>query len=419
MHIFADQSIYVLQMQNLIFVYMSFTDFADRLAWGINRFKNSFAYAFSCCFQLFIPVKKGRVVCWAYHFRQYSCNPRYISEYLLDHCPEYEIIWVFRKHFDTTAVDSRIKCITLRSWDYYKYINSAEFVFTNARADSMRFQWRKRKGQKYIQTWHGGVAMKRVEADACEALSFQYISSAKNDSAKCDLMISGAKVQTKLLSGKFWYDGPILECGTPRCDIFFKKELHKKIKEKVFKLYGLKDDAKVVLYAPTFRSNQSLEPYRINWEPVMVAFRKMLGSDDLKIFFRLHSKIASKDTSSLINVPDILDVTKYPDMQELLCVADVLVTDYSSSMFDFPLLGKPCLLYACDADEYDRGFYYKFEELPFPFARTQEELAGNIDSFNEDVYAEKVEDFFKNRIGIIENGHACESIASWMAGFKD
>ena len=397
---------------------MSNPNISDKLAWFFNRIKNSFAYAFSSCFQLFIPVKKGRVVCWAYYYRQYSCNPRYLSEFLLEHCPQYEIIWIFRKGIDTSDVDKRIKCVTLRSWDYYKAINSAEFVITNARTDSMRFHWRKRKGQKYIQTWHGGVAMKRVEADAQDKLSYQYVRSAMDDSAKCDLMISGAKVQTKLLSEKFWYDGPVLECGTPRCDIFFDTNLHRRMRERIFSRYGLKSTDKVVLYAPTFRRNRSLEPYRIEWPRVIDAFCKMLGSSDIKVFLRLHPNIASLDTSSLVNDSRVVDVTKYPDMQELMCVADVLITDYSSSMFDFPLLHRPCFLYATDVEDYDRGFYYKFDELPFPLARTQEQLVSIIESFDADAYSAAVETFCKEKVGLLEKGTACEGIARWMAGFR-
>lgn len=393
---------------------MSNHNILDRLAWFLNRIKNSFAYIFSWCFQLFIPVKKGRVVCWAYYFRQYSCNPRYLSEYLLEHCPEYEIIWIFRKNADISYVDKRIKCVRLRSWEYYKVINSAEFIITNARCDSMRFHWRKRKGQKYIQTWHGGVAMKRVEEDAQDTLGYQYIRSAMDDSARCDLMISGAEVQTKLLSEKFWYKGPVLECGTPRCDIFFDTESHARLKERIFNRYGIDSGDKIVLYAPTFRRNKSLEPYRIEWSEVTEAFRKMFACDNIKVFLRLHPNMAAMDTSSLVNDTGIVDVTKYPDMQELMCVADVLITDYSSSMLDFPLLGRPCFLYAIDINEYDRGFYYKFDELPFPLATTQEQLIRIIESFDAEAYSKAVESFCRDKIGLFEKGNACEEIARWI-----
>ena len=134
----------------------------------------------------------------------------------------------------------------------------------------------------------------------------------------------------------------------------------------------------------------------------------MLGSSDIKVFLRLHPNIASLDTSSLVNDSRVVDVTKYPDMQELMCVADVLITDYSSSMFDFPLLQRPCCLYATDVEDYDRGFYYKFDELPFPLARTQEQLVSIIESFDADAYSAAVETFCKEKVGLLEKGTACE-----------
>ena len=143
-------------------------------------------------------------MCWSYAFKQYSCNPRYLTEYLLEHNPELEIYWVFRKGVDTSTIDKRIKCVRLRSWQYYLLVNSAEFLLTNARTDPWRIFWHKRKGQKYIMMWHGGVALKKIEKDAEDKLSYSYIKRAQADSRVCDLMISGCRAQTKLLEEKFW-----------------------------------------------------------------------------------------------------------------------------------------------------------------------------------------------------------------------
>jgi CDP-glycerol glycerophosphotransferase len=101
-------------------------------------------------------------------------------------------------------------------------------------------------------------------------------------------------------------------------------------------------------------------------------------------------------------------------MQELLCIADMLITDYSSSMFDFTMLMRPCILYATDAEQYDRGYYFRFEEMPYPLARTQEELTDIIASFDTEAYKERLKKFFDEKIGLAENGHAAEAIAAWM-----
>jgi CDP-glycerol glycerophosphotransferase len=101
-------------------------------------------------------------------------------------------------------------------------------------------------------------------------------------------------------------------------------------------------------------------------------------------------------------------------MQELLCVSDMLITDYSSAMFDFAMLERPCLLYATDIEKYDRGYYFRFDELPFPLARTQEELLSNLASFDRSEYDNRVTTFFDTNIGIYDDGHASEAIAEWM-----
>ena len=107
----------------------------------------------------------------------------------------------------------------------------------------------------------------------------------------------------------------------------------------------------------------------------------------------------------------IIDVSRYPDMQELLVCADVLISDYSSCMFDFMLSRKPCFIYATDIEEYnnERGFYYPLETTPFPIATNNEELINNIKNFDYEKYKIKVEEFLKEK-GCIEDGHASERV---------
>lgn len=385
------------------------------IAWGFNRFIKLFGNILSLAVRCFVPIKKGRVMCWAYSFKQYSCNPRYLTEYLLEHNPEFDIYWVFRKGVDTSTIDKRIKCVKLRSWRYFLLINSAEFLLTNARTDPWRIFWHKRKGQKYVMLWHGGVALKKIEKDAADKLSYSYIKRAQADSRVCDLMISGCKAQTRLLEEKFWYDGEILERGIPRNDIFFKPELHAAIRRKVCRRYSIAEDSSIVLYAPTFRMNHTLEPYRIAWPDMMPRLRQFFDNEKVVVLLRMHPNLINMvDVSSLINCDDVIDVTKYHDMQELLCMSDMLITDYSSSMFDFTMQLRPCLLYAADIEEYDRGYYYKFAELPYPLARNNDELESILSSFDNEQYKADLQAFFSDVVGLCEDGNASRALAEWM-----
>ena len=360
-------------------------------------------------------VKPGRVVCWAYNYKQYGCNPRYLTEYLLEHYPDMEIVWVFRKGIDTSAVDKRIKCVRFRTWEYLKMVNSAEFLVTNSRTDPWHIYWHKRPEQKYLMLWHGGAALKRVERDVEDRLGFSYVQKAKRDSKVCDLMISGCRANTELIKRSFWYSGEILEKGIPRNDIFFNTKLHNTIRQQVIAKYNLPKDGRIVLYAPTFRRSGTLEPYRIDWSEVIPRLERMFGGAKVTLLLRLHPNLIGKaDTSSLINHPSVIDMTRYHDMQELLCVSDMLITDYSSSMFDYAMLRRPCVLYATDVAQYDRGYYYDFRELPFPLAEDSEQLAALIEGFDEAEYQERLRLFLDERLGLVERGVAAEELALWM-----
>lgn len=385
------------------------------IAWGLNRFVKVFGNLFSLACGSFTQVKKGRVMCWAYNFKQYSCNPRYLTEYLLKNNPEFEIYWVFRKKVDISGIDSRIKCIRFRSLEYYKLVNSAEFFITNSRTDPYRIYWHKRPGQKYLMLWHGGVALKKIEKDAEEKLGYSYVQKSKIDSKVCDLMTSSCRYQTDLMENKFWYSGEILKKGIPRNDIFFDMEQRASLNAKVRKLYSISSGDKIVMYAPTFRRGNDLSPYSINWDKVIPELEKVFGGVQVRVLVRLHPNLIGKvDTSGLVAYEKVTDATLYHDMQELLCVSDMLITDYSSAMFDFAMLERPCLLYATDIEKYDRGYYFRFDELPFPLARTQEELLSNLASFDRSEYDNRVTTFFDTNIGIYDDGHASEAIAEWM-----
>ena len=390
----------------------------DTIHWGFTRFVKFFGNIPSLFIRLFYPIKKGRVVFWSYDFKQYSCNPRYLSEYILENHPEFEVIWAFRKRVNTDGIDKRIKCVKYPTWEYKKAMNTAEFLITNCRTDPYRFYWWKRRSQKYIMLWHGGVALKRIEQDSADKLSYFYNTKAKIDSKACSLMVSGCDFQTYLLKNSFWYDGEVLEKGTPRCDIFFRKELHKEMDLKIRKMYNIPEGNKIVLYAPTFRKNKSLAPYSINWETAIPEISRLFDGSPVSVLLRLHPNMLYVDTTPLLTDPAVIDVTKYHDMQELLCVCDLLITDYSSSMFDVSMIGAPCILYATDVKEYDRGYYFDFKDLPYPLAQSQEELLEILKNFDQKKYRQDVENFEKNKVGMFEDGNASKNIAQWMVDHK-
>lgn len=385
------------------------------IGWCLNRFLKLFGNILSAVVRCSTKIQRGRVVCWAYNYKQYGCNPRYLTEYLLNNYPDMEIVWVFRRGIDFSGIDKRIKCVRFRTWEYLKMVNSAEFLVTNSRTDPWHIYWHKRPEQKYLMLWHGGAALKKVERDAEDKLGYSYWRKAKRDSEVCDLMISGCRANTDLIKRSFWYSGEILEAGIPRNDIFFNTKQHLEIRERLNSEYNIPANNRIVMYAPTFRRSGSIEPYRIDWQGLLPHLREKFGGEDLTILLRLHPNLIGKaDTSSLINSPAVIDMTRYPDMQELLCISDMLITDYSSSMFDYAILRRPCLLYATDVEQYDRGYYYNLSELPFPLARDGKQLVELIKSFDYENYLSSLDAFLDNTLGLKERGVAAKELAEWM-----
>ena len=387
----------------------------EMIGWGLNRIIRLFGNMVSALVRCFVKVQRGRVVCWAYNFKQYGCNPRYLTEYLLENYPDMDIVWVFRRGVDISGVDSRVKCVRFRTLEYLKMINSAEFLVTNSRTDPWHICWHKRPEQKYLMLWHGGAALKKVERDVEDKLGYSYVRKAKRDSQVCDLMISGCRANTELIKRSFWYSGEILEQGIPRNDLFFDTAQHDAIRQRINEQYNLPSDCRIVMYAPTFRRGGSIEPYRIDWGELLPDLRNIFGGAQVKIFLRLHPNLIGKvDTLPLMNCPEVLDMTLYHDMQELLCVSDMLITDYSSSMFDYAMFRRPCMLYATDVEQYDRGYYYDFTELPFPLARNGQELKTLIADFDKESYLHSLDSFLDNTLGLNERGVAARELALWM-----
>ena len=380
----------------------------------LKRIANKLLYYLYCvisiCFHVF-PIKKNRIILWSYYYKKYACNPRYITEYLLDNEPDkYEIFWVFDKDTNPNIKDERIHILKWKSLRYFYILNTSHIIITNARMFGDSFFYKRRK-QVYIQTWHSSMRLKKVEKDAVKSLDDFYIKAAKRDSNMCNMILSGSKFSTETIRRAFWYKGDILEIGTPRNDIFYKENTH--IKDRFVELYNIKDDTKIILYAPTFRKNNALDVYDLNYSEVVTAFEKKLGVKCI-LLVRMHPNLIKSGYEVITDLESVIDVTFYDDMNELLIVSDFLITDYSSCMFDFLLLGRACFLYAPDYENYDRGTYFELQNLPFSNAKTHNQLINNIYSYDAIEYQSKTFDFNQKKIGSFENGKASEKVANYI-----
>lgn len=355
-----------------------------------------------------LPIQNNKILMWANSFKQYGCNPKYITEELLKNYPgKYEIVWVFDTGVELPhELCDRVRIVRYFSMEYLRELHTAHFIICNMRTNKS-YMWKKRKGQIYIQTWHSSLRLKMIEGDA-ETLSPNYVEAAKADSEKIDLLISGCDFSTDTFRRAFWYDGPILKSGTPRCDMLIGE--HVAFREKVRSCYNLISDQKLVLYAPTFRDRNQDQTHGMDFYKLRSALEKKFNGT-WSAGCRLHPNI-QKD----VVAPGSISMTAYPDMQELIAASDCLITDYSSCMFDMAIAGKPCILYVPDLDVYmknERGLYFYIEDLPFPIARTMTELYRVIADFDENSYRENVAAFMK-KIGSYEDGNAAKRIVDYI-----
>ena len=352
-------------------------------------------------FRLF-PIKNNCIVFENFLGKGYGDNPKYIADEILrNYKTDFNIVWLIKgtKFSDMPEQIKQVKRGTLK--ELY-YLSTAKVWIDNFRK---HYGVKKRKGQFYIQTWHGGFPLKKIEKDALSVLSKTYIKSAINDSKMIDLLLISSKKIEKIFLDAFWYNGKVLEVGSPRTDVFFKHCNIRLIKESM----GLNPETHIILYAPTFRENNDLTAYNLSYEQILKNFI-MKNGGTWKIIIRLHPNISYLQKNIKYN-ENILNGSNFSDINKLIKLCDVLITDYSSCMFDAMFAKKRVLLYVPDVEKYmlDRGLYLKLEDLPFPKSKNMSELLDAIDSFDENDFNNRVSKFLKD-IGSFETGCASKKV---------
>ena len=362
------------------------------------------------------PVDEKKFFFRSFHGQKFACSPKYMFLYLQKKFGDkYKYVW---KLGDDTKTIPGAKVVKNHTISSFVEIMTSKYIITNN-----DFMWwvPLRKSQVVVQTWHGGGAYKRIGKYEKGLPLFQ--KDQMLNSKQVSYYVSSCRKYTEALSdSKYVSPDRFISTGLPRNEIFFYPERMAELRKKVFDCFGLsKDpDTHIVLFAPTYRGIRgykesdveiSLEP---NYNNLLSSLKEKFGGSWI-LFYRSHYF----DSYLLKSLPDkVVDATKYEDMQELLCAADVLVTDFSSSMWDFALAGKPCFLYAPDIQKYidSRGFYTEPTSWPYPLAKSDDELASNILAFDEHKYIADVNRHF-DELGSYENKDACKKVCE-VIGIK-
>lgn len=349
-------------------------------------------------------VQKNKIFIMTYDFR-YSCNPKYIVEEILRQELPVEIVWVGPQKSKMRRADfpPSIRLVRRGSYTMYREMGTAKIWIDNA-LNCVWDNMPKKKSQIYINTWHGSLGIKKLSGNDT------WLRRAKRCRKVTDYCISNSIFEEHVYQDTFWDGIPYLRYGHARNDILFDRKKQECLKEKIYTFFELDPERTVnfLLYAPTFRDNGNMDWCDLDFERLKVVLEEKFGGEWI-ILVRMHFKNKAKRLKGYNEW--LKNASGYPDMQELLTVTTVGITDYSSWAYDYILTRHPLFIYAPDIDEYDqaRGFYYRLEETPFPVASNNDELEEKILSFYEDEYIKKTEEFLQEK-GCIEDGHASERI---------
>lgn len=313
------------------------------------------------------------VLLQSYFGTQYSCNPRAVSEHLARYRPDLELCWV--------TDDGRIRApepartVLAGTREHYEALSTARYLISNC---GLQDWFVKRPDQIYLQTWHGSP-LKRIGFDI-EAPTFERgkrrMEALGRDAATWDLLVSQSPFTTPILRRAFQYEGDVAEIGYPRTDVLHGPDVVARVARARANL-GIPPDRRVILYAPTWRDHLNSKPGKYGFEMLLDldAVRAALGPDHV-VLIRAHHLVNARSRATADGL--VRDVSAHPDINELFLAADVLVTDYSSAMFDYAGLSRPILLYTPDLDQYRdtiRGLSFPIEDhAPGPILRCTDEV---------------------------------------------
>ncbi len=359
----------------------------------------------------FLPIKKDKIIFANFKGKGFGCNLKYIANEIIKRNLPYQLVWLVSnpvQEKELGNIPENIKLVNFYSHKALRELATARMWIDNQRKIyHLRNGLQKRNGQFYIQTWHGSLGIKRIGVDSPRTkIVNAWIPFGIKDSEMIDVILSNSTFENDIFSRSFWGNGEMKMFGHPRNDVFFGDT--SKLKAKVFENLELSQDEKVLLYVPSYRDDGRLYCFGLEYENLLDTLKEKFGGN-WKILVRMHPNFVKYQQYLIPPNENIINVSEYPDIQELLVAADIAITDYSSCIFDFMLSHKPGFIYAPDIVEFDndRGFYYPLTSTPFPVAKCNEELRKNILNFDYETYKVKVEEFLKDK-GCIEDGHAAE-----------
>lgn len=360
------------------------------------------------------PVKKGIIVFESNMGRNYTGNPKAIYEKMVELGLDEKYKCYYMLDDVNTPVPGNVKVLKRTRAKYFFVMGIAKVIISDSRMPKYII---KRNECHYIQTWHG-TPLKKLALDmdsvnmAGETDIEKYKRNFYENTRTWDYLISQNQFSTEIFKRAFAFDKTVLEIGYPRNDILFSKNNSSDIKQLKEKL-GLPLDKKILLYAPTWRDNEYYRKGAYKFSTTMdFDLMKENLEEEYVCIVKYHYLVKENRDWSTYN-GFVYDFDMCEDISMLYLVSDMLITDYSSVMFDYSLLDRPCLFYAYDLDNYKdnlRGFYFDFiNEAPGPIISTTEELIQSIKNYDAKEYEEKYR-AFKDKFNHADKGNASDQV---------
>lgn len=345
------------------------------------------------------PVQDNQVVLTTFNGRLFSCSPKYLSLGLLA-LDKYKIYYALRKNSPVVLPAGMIR-IDYHSLKHYYKLMTSKYIVVNSTGLAAILPYRKK--QVLVNTWHGGGTFK-VGGNQIFTTK-EAIYRRKIFSKNTTFFLASSQQNTEKVSNCMEISiDKFINTGLPRNDIFFEK--HPEIIERVRNHFTIDKSKGIILYAPTYRDGpvKSIKDYgfeMLNVENVIEACKKRFDKDFVFMFKAHHDMTPNNISNSCINASD------YPDIQELLYSADILITDYSSVQWDFSLQRKPGFLYSPDMKQYTsvHPFDSDYHEWPYETAFSNEELINMILNYDEQLGKTRIEKYLK-QLNSYEKGQA-------------
>lgn len=350
----------------------------------------------------------------------YGGHGKYITEQLLKIRKDLDIVWVVKDPF--LKVPEEVRLVNrLNNQRYIYEMETAKMWVADYCAPTFL---KKRQGQIFVMVKHwAGITLKTF---ALDILRFKNITDpelvSKQSGDNMDYIIVGSEFDEKSCRSGFAFKGETYYAGSPRSDILFHPQ---EIREKVCGQYHIDQDCHILMYAPTFRygpeftSKWESRNIGLDYELVKQTLEKNFGGKWC-IILRLHPSV-KKESHGIKRPEYVIDASEHPDSQELVAASDILITDYSSIMFEPAFVKKPVFLFATDKKEYingERELLIDYDTLPFPIAESNAELVQKIQDFNRQEYEEAVTEFL-DKYDVHEDGHASERAAAFISDLMD